>query len=94
MPRHNPTGFGTTPHPPGRFVGHVPFGGSVPKGPWYLRSYTRSTMRVAFPVPREPALAVYWGRRAGTTGEVGRFSATRRARVEGEFDAAAWQEAG
>ena len=45
-------------------------------------------------MPREPALVVYWGRWAGTTGEVGRFSATLRARVEGQFDAAAWTEAG
>jgi hypothetical protein len=67
----------------------VPPGEPVPKHPaergWpkYLRSFTRSPMEVAFPVPTEPMLVVYWARWADSTGEVSRWSKPCIARVEG-----------
>jgi hypothetical protein len=50
---------------------------------WYLRSFTRSPMRVEFPMPESPRLVVYWGRWAGAGGEVGPWSETLVTRVEG-----------
>ena len=79
------------------FVGFVAPGEPIPKHPaeasggWplYLRSYTRSPAEVEFPMPRSgPMMVVYWGRWADATGEVGPFSATLEAHVEG------WVEAG
>jgi hypothetical protein len=51
--------------------------------PWHLRSYTTSTMVVEFPMPSEPMLVVYWGRWADSKGNVGPYSKTCVARVEG-----------
>jgi hypothetical protein len=72
------------------FIDLVPQGVPVPSHPaeltgreWYLRSYTTSTMVVAFPMPSEPMLVVYWARWADTKGNVGPFSKTCEARVEG-----------
>jgi hypothetical protein len=50
---------------------------------WYLRSFTRSPMRIEFPMPAAPRLVVYWGRWAGAGGEVGPWSETLVTRVEG-----------
>ncbi len=76
------------------FVDLIPVGEPVPKSPldrvragrgwpWYLRSYTKSPIEVEFPLPAQPMLVCYWARWAGATGEVGRFSETCVARVEG-----------
>lgn len=72
------------------FVDLVPPGESVPRSPdnragraWYLRSFTTNPIRVEFPMPKEPMLVVYWGRWADATGEVGAWSTTVQARVEG-----------
>ena len=51
--------------------------------PWYLRSFTTNPIRVEFPMPKEPMRVVYWGRWADATGEVGKWSETVQARVEG-----------
>jgi hypothetical protein len=51
--------------------------------PWYLRSYTKSPIRVLHPVPPVPMLVVYWARWADARGNVGPFSKTCVARVEG-----------
>jgi hypothetical protein len=51
--------------------------------PWYLRSYTRSPVVVAPPLARVPMRVVYWGRWADAAGNVGPFSATASAWVEG-----------
>jgi hypothetical protein len=52
--------------------------------PWYLRSFTASPIEVEFPVPMSgPMLVVYWGRWADGKGNVGPFSKTCVARVEG-----------
>ena len=48
-----------------------------------MRSFTTNPIRVEFPMPKEPMLIVYWGRWADSTGEVGRWSETVIARVEG-----------
>jgi hypothetical protein len=51
--------------------------------PWYLRSYTRSPIVLQPPMARVPMRVVYWGRWADSTGEVGPFSATAVAWIEG-----------
>ena len=52
--------------------------------PWYLRSFRKSPIEVEFPVPMSgPMLVVYWGRWADAKGDVGPFSETCIARVEG-----------
>jgi hypothetical protein len=51
--------------------------------PWYLRSYTRSPIVVAPPMTRVPMRVIYWGRWADSTGNVGPFSATAAAWIEG-----------
>jgi hypothetical protein len=51
--------------------------------PWYLRSYTRSPIVIAPPMPRVPMRVVYWGRWADSTGNVGPFSATAAGWIEG-----------
>ena len=70
------------------FVGLIAPGQPVPESPappgaWYLRSFTTNPIRVKFPVSQEPMLVVYWGRWADATGDVGPWSATVPARVEG-----------
>jgi hypothetical protein len=75
------------------FIDYVPEGAPIPSHPaqqrgWhnYVQSYTKSPMRVEFPVPGAGSgamLIVYWGRWADATGAVGRFSKTCVARVEG-----------
>ncbi len=51
--------------------------------PWYLRSYTRSTIVLAPPMPRVPMRILYWGRWADSAGGVGPFSATCAGWIEG-----------
>jgi hypothetical protein len=52
--------------------------------PWYLRSFSSSPIEVEFPVPMSgPMLVVYWARWADAKGNVGPFSKTCVARVEG-----------
>jgi hypothetical protein len=51
--------------------------------PWYLRSYTRSPIVLAPPMPRVPMRILYWGRWADAAGAVGPFSATCAGWVEG-----------
>jgi hypothetical protein len=51
--------------------------------PWYLRSFTTNPARVAFPIPSEPRLVVYWARWADAKGNVGKWSAVCQTRVEG-----------
>jgi hypothetical protein len=72
------------------FVEWVPQGERIPQSPeemygrpWYLRSFTRSRMEVKFPMPPVPMMIVYWGRWADSKGEVGPWSQTVAARVEG-----------
>jgi hypothetical protein len=51
--------------------------------PWYLRSYTKSLIRLIPPMARVPMRVVYWGRWADASGNVGPFSATAVAWIEG-----------
>jgi hypothetical protein len=51
--------------------------------PFYLRSYTRSPIRITPPMADRPMRVVYWGRWADSTGNVGPFSATAVGWVEG-----------
>jgi hypothetical protein len=51
--------------------------------PWYLRSYTRSPIRLTPPMAKVPMRIVYWARWADSTGNVGPFSATAAAWIEG-----------
>src|SRR4051812_31986060 len=51
--------------------------------PWYLRSFTRSPMKVQVPVCARPMMVVYWACWADAKGERGPFSPTCVARVEG-----------
>lgn len=60
--------------------------------PWYIGSFTRNPMRVAFPVPPSPRLIVYWARWAGATGDTGPYSTTCIARVEGWAMSAALED--
>ena len=73
------------------FVDLVPPGEPIPEHPgqrhggmtWYLRSYTRSPMRVEYPKSETPMRVVYWGRWASATGETGAFSRPLVAPIEG-----------
>jgi hypothetical protein len=89
-------GNGTRAKPPGAarlelFMELVAEGEPIPKHPgelcggraWYLRSFTRSPMEVEFPMPATPMFVVYWARWADATGNVGPFSQTCVATVEG-----------
>ncbi len=51
--------------------------------PWYLRSFTRSPIVLAPPMTRVPMRVIYWGRWADSSGNVGPFSATAVAWIEG-----------
>lgn len=51
--------------------------------PWYLRSYTRSPILLTPPMARVPMRVVYWARWADSAGNVGPFSATAVAWIEG-----------
>jgi hypothetical protein len=51
--------------------------------PWYLRSFSRSPIRITPPMCRAPMMVVYWGRWADATGNVGPWSATVESRIEG-----------
>lgn len=51
--------------------------------PWYLRSYTRSPIKLIPPMARVPMRVVYWGRWADSQGNVGPFSTTAAAWIEG-----------
>lgn len=51
--------------------------------PFYLRSYTRSPIRLIPPIADVPMRVVYWARWADTAGNVGPFSATAVGWVEG-----------
>jgi hypothetical protein len=50
---------------------------------WFLRSYTRSPIRVEYPRSDAPMRVVYWACWANTTGEQGPFSPTLVAPIEG-----------
>ena len=58
-------------------------GANLASRPWYLRSYTRSPIRLVPPLARMPMQVVYWGRWADSAGSVGPFSATAVAWIEG-----------
>jgi hypothetical protein len=51
--------------------------------PWYLRSFTRTPIVLAPPMPRVPMRVLYWGRWADSAGGVGPFGATCAAWIEG-----------
>jgi len=51
--------------------------------PWYLRSFTRNPIVLAPPMARVPMRVVYWARWADSSGNVGPFSATAAAWIEG-----------
>jgi hypothetical protein len=51
--------------------------------PWYLRSFSRSPIRITPPMTRVPMLVVYWGRWADAVGNVGPWCGTVVSRVEG-----------
>ncbi len=68
--------------PPGEPVPQSP-GENYGGRPWYLRSYSRSPIRIVPPMAREPMMVVYWGRWADAVGNVGPFCATVVSRVEG-----------
>jgi hypothetical protein len=75
------------------FVDLVPPAEPIPTWPgerwggrmWYLRSYTRSPIKVDYPRSDELMRVVYWARWAAASGQTGPFSTTLAARVEG-FD--------
>ncbi len=54
--------------------------------PWYLRSFTRSPIVLAPPMPRVPMRLLYWGRWADSAGGFGPFSATAAGWIEGGTD--------
>jgi hypothetical protein len=58
-------------------------GANYSSRPWYLRSYTRSPIKLAPPIARVPMRVVYWARWADSQGNVGPFSATAAAWIEG-----------
>jgi hypothetical protein len=58
-------------------------GGNHGGRPWYLRSFSRSPIRIMPPLARVPMLVVYWGRWADATGNVGPWCSTVVSRVEG-----------
>jgi hypothetical protein len=60
--------------------------------PWYLRSFTRSPMKVKFPVPTTPMKVVYWARWANATGETGPWSKTCEAGLAGWPNAGALED--
>ncbi len=78
------------------FVGLIPPDQPAPIHPvqdqgtrvWYLRSYTRSPIKLHPPIPRVPMLVVYWGRWADSTGNVGPFCKAVTSRLEGLTSAA------
>lgn len=51
--------------------------------PWYLRSYTRSPIRIIPPMAKVAMRVVYWARWADSTGNVGPFSRSAVGWVEG-----------
>jgi hypothetical protein len=68
--------------PPGENVPDYP-GENFASRPWYLRSYSRTPIRLAPPICRLPMLVVYWGRWADAVGNVGPFCSTVVSRIEG-----------
>lgn len=58
-------------------------GENLASRPWYLRSYTRSPIKLIPPMARVPMRVVYWARWADSVGNVGPFSATASAWIEG-----------
>jgi hypothetical protein len=64
------------------FVDLIPPGEPIPNHPghrhgglgFYLRSFTRSPLKVEYPKTDSPMRVVYWGRWASSTGEPGPFS--------------------
>jgi len=58
-------------------------GANLASRPWYLRSYTRSPIVLIPPMARVPMRVVYWGRWADSSGNVGPFSNTVTAWIEG-----------
>lgn len=51
--------------------------------PWYLRSFTRSPIKLVPPIPSVPMRVVYWARWADSLGNVGPFCATVAGWIEG-----------
>lgn len=51
--------------------------------PWYLRSYTRSPIKLNPPMANVPMRVVYWARWADSVGNVGPFSKTAVGWIEG-----------
>jgi len=58
-------------------------GANLSSRPWYLRSYSRSPIVLVPPMARVPMRVVYWGRWADSSGNVGPFSKTVAAWIEG-----------
>ena len=58
-------------------------GGVMVGRPWYLRSYTRSPIKLIPPMARVQMRVVYWGRWADSQGNVGPYSATAVGWLEG-----------
>jgi hypothetical protein len=58
-------------------------GANYSSRPWYLRSYTRSPIKLTPPIARVPMRVVYWARWADSVGNVGPFSKTAAAWIEG-----------
>lgn len=95
-----PWDFGSLKKPPGAvrlelFVDLIPPDEEIPahpganhaSRPWYLRSYTKSPIKLIPPMAREQMRVVYWGRWADSMGSVGPFSATAAAWIEGGIHA-------
>ena len=68
--------------PPGETPPDYP-GQNATSRPWYLRSYSRSPIRLTPPICRVPMLVVYWARWADAIGNVGPLCATVVSRIEG-----------
>jgi hypothetical protein len=73
------------------FAGFLEPGGSAPLRPrplgmgyhGYIRSYTRSPIRVEYPLSDKPMQVVYWARWANSAGETGPFSQALVTPVDG-----------
>ncbi|HEV7298138.1 MAG TPA: hypothetical protein VGN72_02155 [Tepidisphaeraceae bacterium] len=58
-------------------------GANLAGRPWYLRSFTRSPIKLVPPMARVAMRVVYWARWADSVGNVGPFSATAVGWIEG-----------
>lgn len=71
------------PIPPGPGMAGDGERGGGARWPFYLRSFTRSPIRVTPPLASVPMRVVYWARWADSSGNVGPFSATAVGWTEG-----------